>query len=343
MLCWLTQWQPKYSPVEVAPDKKKRISKYYLLAMGVLLFFAVFRADTVGIDLVNYARSFINIRTGIVEKYEPAYMVLQYLVSRVTGNFNMFMAVCSMLSLIPMLYVFYIEFDKYLWLGILAFIPYCMFSFSGIRPFLALACLVVAYHVMNNTKRSIVFLVFAILAVLFHYSSTIVVAAFLIFNRKYSYYWYLLAALAFCFLFFAGDLIYSLLTPFSMRFQRYFDFQGTYAPVNIFFSGAMTILCIIYYKRLTNRNSKNIILINMMIFMLGFNLTCIWMPVYGRIVQMFLLFAVFLIPEIIECEEDKKIRVLYQIAFSVFYLFIFINTLYVDSSGILPYKFFWEK
>ncbi|MCL2152337.1 MAG: EpsG family protein [Oscillospiraceae bacterium] len=314
-----------------------------MIAGVALLILAMFRANTVGTDLANYTRSFNNIRAGIAENYEPAYVALQFLVTRVTGNFNIFIAICSILSLIPILCVIYHEYDKYLWLGILAFIPFYITSFSLLRAFLALACLLVAYHATNDSKRRLVFWSFALLAILFHYTAIVVVAALLIFNRRYSYYWYVLAALAFCLLYFAGDLIYSILSPFSARLQQYYDFQGTYAPVNIFFYGMMTVLSYIYYKPLTRSDSRNIILINMMIFMLGFNITCIWVPVYGRVVQMFNLLAIFLVPEIIKCEKDKKIRVFYQIAFAVFYIFIFANTLLIDSSGIVPYRFFWGE
>ena len=88
VLCYMDRWKPQPPDTGGARvlDEPRKPTVCFFLACGILLFFAVLRADTVGGDLRNYKRTFDALLFG----REPAYALLQNIVAYTTGSFHNF-------------------------------------------------------------------------------------------------------------------------------------------------------------------------------------------------------------------------------------------------------------
>lgn len=346
LLCFLDRLQPRgMSQNAIGGDNcRYKPTGWFLLACSIILFFAVFRADTVGSDLVNFKSTFLLLRGGsIANKWEPLYITLQYVVSLFTANFNIFMGVCSVLTLIPMLYVLYYNTNDYLPIAMLIFLAEAYAaSFSGLRFSLSYMCIYMALHYKWKQNQDF-FKIFLIAGFLFHYTSIILIIIILILDRKLKFYWYLIAAFTTIFLSISGSIWKNLIFVLVPKYSGYINFQYTsYVPaLNFALFGILAILCYVYKDKLYERNPRNVLLANMAAVMLLFQIGCWWFPVSIRVSQMFRYFMVFLIPEIIACEDDKGYKTLLIIGFSLFYLLLFIFFV-TGKNGVLPYQFFWQ-
>ncbi|MEG0894786.1 MAG: EpsG family protein, partial [Oscillospiraceae bacterium] len=94
-------------------------------------------------------------------------------------------------------------------------------------------------------------------------------------------------------------------------------------------------------KKLLDKDKKNIILINCAYLGLIFFAFFGWVPVYTRIGQYMTILSLFLIPKIIDCEDNIKIKNVYKIGlivgFSAFMIIMLINAK-SQTIKLLPYK-----
>lgn len=348
-LCWLAQLRPKYEPdIGGRSVATSKICGYLIASTVIILFFAVCRADSVGVDLKNYKRHFLEVAVGKYNSFEPAYLLLETLVAWWTDNFNVFMTFCSILTLLPMLLVLYKEIKTSLWLGMLIFIAevYAA-SFGLLRVMLSCMCLYAAYF-MKCRSRFFYFL-FLFLAVLFHYSSLCMVLVFLVFGKKrMSSHLCLIVAVVTLLLMHTKSIVDSLLPLIYERYQKYFLLGDTgryqsYVPaLNFFLFGFLTLLCWVYRDKLMIKNSKNSLLINLSAVGLCLTVGLYWFSMTIRLIQMFRCFLPFLIPQLIACEENRIFRRLITGAFAILYLIMFVIFV-TGRNSVLPYRFFWQS
>lgn len=322
---------------------KKGLNFFYILACGILILFAVLRSDTIGKDTYYFKLYFNNLLNGVYGDfsnlpYEIGFNYFTILFQYFSTDFQMFLSICSILTLVPILYIMRKENRAFIWLALLVFITtqYAS-SFSILRGYLSLANLFIAYYYINKKESKIKYWFFIIIAVSLHYSALIYVFVFWIGKKRFKFYHYLIGIFGIFLLAIPSSPIKNVILKIFITLKPHYSsnaFDETSSSIvytSIF--SFILILCVVYYKKLIKGNSKNIILINLAFTMLLLNIGGTWIPANSRISSESLAFMVFLIPEIIICEKNAYLRVLYCIVFS----FIFIAFMYLNLYS--PYEF----
>ena len=146
----------------------------------LLLFFILsLKGIHIGNDTANYKLYFgefsrLTFDEVFTEKGDVLYILLNWLISRITDNYQIFLSIVAALTLIPM-YKQYACDRKYSFLKIILFMNMSVFVmfFSGLRQSLAIAAGMVAYEFVKN-KKPIKFLLMAFIASGLHHSGFMV-------------------------------------------------------------------------------------------------------------------------------------------------------------------------
>ena len=149
------------------------------------VFFIIFvvllalRDESIGRDIDKYKYYFEKLsRTDFVSLFESdwdiLYVILNWLVGRFTDSFQLFLAIVTIITVLPMALLYSQDrenssFKTMLFLNMPTFIM----IFSGLRQSLAIGMGVVAY-VMVRKKKPVLFVLFALIAMGFHHSAYIV-------------------------------------------------------------------------------------------------------------------------------------------------------------------------
>lgn len=146
-----------------------------------LLYFVILslRHETIGRDLLNYKHyfmSFSGMRFQDLWKNDMdiLYVLLNWLVGKVTDSFQIFLTVVAAIAVLPVAKL-YSEDKQYGFLKVVLFMNMSVFvmAFSGLRQSLALAFGVIAYMYARD-KKPLRFLIFALVAFGFHHTGFMV-------------------------------------------------------------------------------------------------------------------------------------------------------------------------
>ena len=146
-----------------------------------LLYFVILslRHETIGSDLLNYKyyfMSFSGMRFQDLWKKDMdiLYVLLNWLVGKVTDSFQIFLTVVAAITVLPVAKL-YSEDKQYGFLKVVLFMNMSVFvmAFSGLRQSLALAFGVIAYMYARD-KKPLRFLIFALVAFGFHHTGFMV-------------------------------------------------------------------------------------------------------------------------------------------------------------------------
>ncbi len=174
-----------------APPKKTRITvDCFFFIMLVLL---IFRAESVGVDVVQYKSHFINYSTmsftkiidGIFAgKFETGYVVLCRLIGIISDNFRYILAACALISVVPvwMMYRHEKQYGCFLIVMFAIVAPFAMY-FSGLRQAIAMSFAIPAYKFCRDEKP-IRFLMTVVSAFLFHRSAIVLLLMYPAFRFK---------------------------------------------------------------------------------------------------------------------------------------------------------------
>lgn len=153
---------------------KKDKQFYLLIFIGVLLFLiAGFRAESVGTDTPHYKEYFEVISAFGWISIEPGWVLLNKLVQYFGGGYTHFMAIVSVVTILPLLYIF----NKYSKNPILSLFFYYtlyiyFYSFNISRQVLATTLVIIALVLLTRSKK-IWFIAMVAFASLFHTSALI--------------------------------------------------------------------------------------------------------------------------------------------------------------------------
>ena len=171
-------------------DKKRRIT------FAIVLFFAGFicllacRDLSIGVDNSTYKSMFeLNSKLSLEEifknsKIEQGYALLNKIVSIISENYQFFVAIVAIISVIPIA-IMYVKESESSVLTLALFLTTGIFSmyFSGLRQIIAMAFVVPAYYFTKN-KKPIWFIVTVALATLFHQSAFIMLIFYPVYRTK---------------------------------------------------------------------------------------------------------------------------------------------------------------
>lgn len=132
-----------------------------------LVMIAGLRSEEIGVDTHTYKNIFGWISDGIIYPIEPAWYLLNRLIA--WGSFNLLLLITSLLTLIPIGVVSLRcsstpQMSLFFYYGLYAYIN----SFNGMRQFVAISFVLLAYSYITQKKK---FWGYLIVASMFHYSA----------------------------------------------------------------------------------------------------------------------------------------------------------------------------
>lgn len=311
---------------------KLKLSKpivYLILAAIPLVLVSGLRWKT-GVDHMNYYYVFTNILYKLDTHVEIGFKLLCKLILLFTEDMSVMFFICALITVSFTIAAIKMN-STNLFISVFLYISmgFFYYSMNSIRHFMALSIYMFAYYFLRK-RKIIPYIIAILLAATFQKVALVALPLYFLLNIKYKPYWYGI----FGSILLAMTIFHRQMLDFIYRFV--FDFYKAYEAetietsyVNIAITLALSLLAFIYQKKLLEKDERNIILINSAYFGLLFFTLCSWIPVYTRIGQYLTILAVFLIPQIIDCEERPMVKRIYTIGlfvgFTAFMLLILYN------------------
>lgn len=172
--------------VPLAGRKATKIKKIiYLSVMFVLMYLVTVFRYGIGNDYFSYIRLFNEVSSTPWNElfslpYEPLYSVLTKLISMITLNPEAMYAVYAVLILVPVAYSIY-RYSDNVWISVTVYLCLTFFytSLSFIRQSIAASILLLAFGFIKQ-RKIIPVLIFAVVAVLFHYTALVFIPFYLL-------------------------------------------------------------------------------------------------------------------------------------------------------------------
>ncbi len=327
--------------------KNITISVFFLMFVVMLAL----RSIECGVDLTNYKSYFDSVRNmswqGIFDQdVETGYWVFQKLISYLTQDFNVFLAIVAIICLLP-IWLLYKNESEFSLLTIVLFVtvaPFSMF-FSGLRQSIAMGLGIVVWTCVKR-KKFILFIITTLLATAFHQSAIILLFLYPLYYIKITRSWIIPVALVMLLILAFNEQIFSFLIAF---FERYDERYNNLETTGAFGTLALLVIFAVYSFIIPDERKMDrhtIALRNVLLFSI-----CIqcFAPIHSLAMRMnyyFLLFIPILIPKIIEYRKDGLLK-LTQVSIWVM-MIVFIGIFFykaywgADILQIFPYVPFWE-
>lgn len=328
---------------------KIKISKavvFLCLAALPLILVSGLRWET-GVDHKNYYYVFYNIRDNLNTHVEIGFKLLSRLILMFTQNLSVLFFICALITVAFTIIAIKMNSTNY-FISVFLYISmgFFYYSMNSIRHFISLSIYLFAFYFLRKRKL-IPYILCIVFAALFHKVAIIAIPLYFLLNIKYKAYWYgIFSAILLSMTIFHRQVL-DFIYRYVFGFYKNYELENTgYSFINIGITLALSILTFLYYDKLLNRNKSNIILINSSYFGFIFFALCGWVPVYTRIGQYLTILSLFLIPEIINCEERPKVKRFYTISlfvgFTAFMIVILLNARN-PLIALLPYKSVFSK
>ena len=353
-----TEYNGKWS---VRIGAKKEILDHSCL---IPVFFAMFiallalRDETIGRDLANYKSYFnyyssVDIKEIFKEKVDILYWLLNWLVGRFTDNYQVFLAIVALITVLPMAKV-YSEDRQHGFLKIVLFMNMTTFImvFSGLRQSIAIAMGVVAYEFVKR-KKPFLFLLFAAIAMGFHHTGFMILLLYPLYyiTFKKRHLWFVIPGVLMVFVFnkpiftWATNLLNSF---WDGRYDVTIRDTGAYTTLFLFFLFAVFAYVLPDERKMDTETHglRNILLAALI-------LQC-FVPVHTLAMRMnyyFIIFIPLLIPKILTNVKDsmRDIVGIAKVVLVGFFVLYYIIDIYIQcQTGITaldtyPYIFYWES
>lgn len=330
--------------------KNVAISKNELsigLFFTVLLVLVSLRAITIGIDTQNYIylfNSFSNMSwKELFIGQEPAYAVLNKLVSYISKNPNLLFFVLAMMYIIPTA-KFYIDNIEMPMLTIALFVSMSTFVmlFSGVRQSIAIAIGIVAFYLTKN-KKLIPFILVVLLAILFHRSAFMIAFMYPLYHIKITKKWLLVVVPLMLAVFVFNKPIFNFLAIFiSGSYEVKVSSTGAYTMIVLF-----AMLSVFSYV-VVDEEKMDSITFGFRNFLLLATTLQMFAPLNSLAMRMnyyYIIFIPILIPKIIKLASVRWNQVA-KLAGLLMTVFFFAYFLFLEPAenvlSTFPYKFFWE-
>lgn len=336
--------------------KKDRIvlDSFFLIWLLLLLF----RSELCGIDLPVYKYHFTNYAAlpwtilwkNIIEGHsEIAYIIICKIISCVTTEFRFVIMACALISVVP-IWKLYRNEGKRGFLLIVLFLniaPFAMY-FSGLRQAMAMAFVYPCYESCKE-KKVVRFLVFALLASLFHRSALILLLMYPLFHvhwKKKIHMLYLIPFIGVVYVLKVPlfTFLVSLLGGYAEEYAEGIRVTGAYA-VTLLLAALLVYSFLIPDNRKLDKETMG--LRNILVLCVFFQIFSGVHTIAMRMNYYYLLLIPLLIPRVIE-KSDKKYGTIVQlsvicfICFFTFYYFYYAYT-DIDILNVYPYVSMLKK
>ena len=333
-------------------DREKQKSFFCIFAFVLLFLLFALRHQSMGIDLgyfgqkLGYLNSFDLLNTYSWKEifnldgwlnYEQGYIFLNKLVGTIVNDRQIFLGVCSFISLFPVfLYIRKKSTLPFLSVVIYMGLPVFLMQYSGLRQNIAIAITILSMKFVEE-KKILCFLLMVLLASQFHASSVIFLIAYPMYHIKLNSIW-------------KG--VFTIIIPvvYLFRFQLFQILSKVFKDEAVTRdTGALTLflvfVAVYIYLVIFNKDSdeKQNGMINL------FYIACVCQAfggIYDTAMRMgyyFMPYLMIAIPNTITKNKDKQEYqsnyVLVLLAFLVYGLFAIRTSTW---SMAYPYYFYWE-
>ena len=319
------------------------------------LFFAIFiillsiRSVYCGIDLMTYRNKFESIDLISIRSLfdfsiiEPGYELFVSSFKLVTDNFQIFICLCALLSVAPIM-VLYAKETYHNLLTIALFLgvaPFTIF-FSALRQSIAIGLSVFCYCLCKK-KKLIPFLLVVFLAFTFHQSALIILPMYPLMNIKITKKWILPLTVLYIICLMFNKRIFWFLLQMNKKYESRYTISNTGSYTFI----VLLIFLTVYSFIIPNDDVDEITrLRNLLVFSLLLQSFAPINTVAMRLNYYYLIFIPILIPKIIDnCKTQyKSVAIVSTYFFTMFFILWFFKEAYTgtDFLHVFPYIGFWE-
>ncbi len=329
------------------------------IAIFFLLLFTIMslRDITIGVDLVGYKAFFLDVKdmqfkNAITKDSDFLYIVLNWIIGQFTNDFQVFLAIVTALTLLPVC-IQYSRERRHAFLKIVLFMnmPIFIMFFSGLRQSLAMAVTMVSFEFVKK-KRFLPFIITSLIAMGFHHSAFIVFSLyplyFLRIRKKQLFIVVPLVGVVFVF----NRQIFSYLTILTSSIwgNKYdVDISSTNAYAFIILFALFVLLSYIITDERT-MDDERVGLRNYMLFALFLQCFALVHTLAMRMNYYFIIFIPMAVSETLNSVslKNRKIVKLVELVIIVFFLYYYIDNMYKmclaggGSLGVYPYKLFFD-
>lgn len=314
------------------------------LATFLILFIPAALRYEIGEDYNDYRVMYNDISNGKFSNKEIGYVYLNFIISRMGGNFQTVMAAMAFLTY----GLFCLAFPKkyfYLFIPILVMNIY-MWSYQSVRQIFTVAVGYYAYKKYYLQEKYIKFLLAIAIACLFHSSAIIYLVIILFFKtmkiNAYSAF-FLFAAISLIYFRYTNQIINIVINLIiSKTHYSYYLGSSWWDPVSIggglgvLFRSVLLGIIILFSKKTNLTKQDNEALIVFLIFAL-FNMFFLKIHILGRISRS-LLFSHFLMAESIFTSKLKYRKILLLFIYFAFFVMFFLSIAVDGGYGSVPYR-----
>lgn len=296
----------------------------------------------VGTDYATYKHLFSDTYPKMNElpSDEVGYYILNKLVYKINTDYQSIFIVTSLIILLLIFITIYRECNKYE-LGIYLFITLGHFytSFNVIRQYIAIA--ITFYAVKYIFERKFYkYLIAVLLASSFHITAIIMIPFYFIVQIKMDTKKFICGIIIGIVGLNAFEKMLSILIDLFPKYEHYNDsvFFTYGSTTGLIIYGVIFIVMYIYRNKLIKADIKNSVYINFIFISLLVSILTTKGVLFERIAGFFNIYAVILIPNLIDIFNKKERRLLYYSILCVGYLYCYIM-LRTNQGEVLPYKF----
>lgn len=318
-------------------------SRNFIIALSFLPMFLVsaFRYD-VGVDYMSYTFIFEAANQGKAVHTENGYKLLNQIIGAYTNNPQILYIVTSAITLLLIVYGIY-KYSNNPAMSLYLFMTmgYIFSSFNILRQYIAIGLIFVGLKFIKENKFA-PFLMLVLVAMTFHKTAIIMIPMFFILRLRIKQsYFFMITMACIALVPLRGVLRDILVNIFYPQYagtdliQPLSLFEFIYYAV-IFF--LLIIMCYAYKEKFF-KDDYNLILFNAVFFSFVIYLGLSFIPEINRIAIYLEFFVILLIPRLLSCESNKKVRIFYYIFIVIFFMIFFIVSIgIIGRYDVLPYQ-----
>lgn len=314
----------------------KRLS--FIFVFTTLGLFSAVR-DGIGIDYISYIMHIERINVGLPNYMEPGFQYLTKFIMFLTHDSRMVIGAASIIT--SYFFVSTIYKQSYnIKLSIFLFLTwgYYFFTFNTIRNYLALAIVIYSITYIFD-KKYYKFVLWVLIASLFHKSALICIPFYIIASKKISKQTYLLIAIFSVLLLLFKDTIRDIAFWFYPQYEGTVYDSGRISYFNILKASLVLFFGSLYYSKI-KQDIKLRTYFNLNLFSLIIYSSLYWLPEISRIGFYFNIVTILLIPNLTSLinKRDRIIINLLIYSLSLILFVLLMRSFYDPTIKLLPYN-----
>lgn len=332
MSVWLTNYATKY-------NKKS----FLFLAIMCLSLFSGLRAETIGIDTINYFKIFNYIAHGQLSRVhglEKTFTYICKILLDIWENNNFLLFIFAFVTHALIILRFW-DFKDDISVAWSVFCYYCTFYFLSLnimRQFCAIAIVFFGTRYLKEGKY-LVFSIFVTMGTLFHLSALLGFGYLLLELFEWSHFAKKRKALLISLLL-IGTLLSTYVLTLVLKYERHFEEQKEFEGIGIYFIiKFIFFICSGFF--ITKRIDKDTRLLTQVYYFIGFALSSIgfFYPFMDRIGLYYMIYEGVYLGMLVKNSTDNSwFKILVGLLFGTAFIYSFLQ----DGNGCVPYFFFWQ-